>query len=665
MKTPKLVENDIYLEPYNEIITKRIERAKKKELELVGKDKLLHEVMNGYLYYGLHRHEDYWMFREWAPNATHVFIVGAFSGWLPVTNFELKKISNGNWKIKLPTDTLKHGDLYKLAIFWKDGNGERIPAWTRRVYQVPGTIMFNAQVWEPEIKYTWKNKYKNKHKYPLVYEAHVGMSSPEGKVSTYDEFRIHVLPHIAKAGYNTIQLMAIQEHPYYASFGYHVSSFFAVSFRQGTPDELKHLVDDAHGYGISVIMDLVHSHSVKNDVEGLSRFDGTLYQYFHDGTRGLHPAWDSRCFNYSKNEVLHFLLSNCKYWLDEFHFDGYRFDGVTSMLYNDHGLGTDFLAYDQYFDGTQDEDAITYLILANKLIHEFYPNAISVAEEMSGMPGLAAPLEDGGYGFDYRLAMGVPDFWIRQIKETMDEFWHVGDMFYRLTDKRNDEKVISYVESHDQALVGDQTMIFRLIGKYMYSEMHKTSQNILVDRGIALHKMIRLLTAACAGNGYLNFMGNEFGHPEWIDFPREGNNWSYDYARRQWPLIDNYSLRFHCLNDFDKDMISIIKYGNIYNFTPKPLIRNNEDQVLLFKRGKLYFVFNFSPTKSYVDYGFILPKGNYHIVLNSDSTKYNGFNRIEDTMNYATITTNKSTILRFYIPNQSCFVFEKKSSANN
>lgn len=659
MQNPKIIQNDPLLEPYAGIIISRLKKSRNKEKEMTKGKQTLSEIMNGYLFYGLHKHEKNWIFREWAPNATIIYLLGDFSEWKPHTDFKLQKTGNGNWEINVPLKTFKHGDLYKLLICWDGGCGERIPAWTRRVYQDQDTKIFTAQVWDPEIKYQWKHKYKNKHKNPLIYEAHVGMSSEEEKVASYDEFRLNVLPRIAKAGYNTIQLMAIQEHPYYGSFGYHVSSFFAPSFRQGTPDELKQLIDEIHAMGISVIMDIVHSHSVRNEVEGISRFDGTLYQYFHEGKRGLHPAWDSRCFDYSKNEVLHFLLSNCKYWLDEFHFDGYRFDGITSMLYNDHGLGTDFLSYNQYFSENQDEDAITYLMLANKLIHEFRPDAISIAEEMSGMPGIATTQANGGYGFDYRLALGVPDFWIKLIKETLDEHWHVGDMFYRLSDKRKDEKVISYAECHDQALVGDQTIIFRLIGTNMYSDMLLSSQNLLVDRGIALHKMIRLITIACAGNGYLNFMGNEFGHPEWIDFPRKGNNWSFQYARRQWPLVDEKLLRYHALNKFDHDMIALVKKEKIFDYEPEPIVRNNEDQVLLFKRGKLFFLFNFSPVNSYTDYGIAATFGDYKIILNSDAIKYNGHNRINDKMIYPAILINDTYYLCLYLPSQTCIVFIK------
>jgi 1,4-alpha-glucan branching enzyme len=260
-----------------------------------------------------------------------------------------------------------HGDLYRLRISGLGGEGDRIPSYARRVVQDPKTLIFNAQVWHRQA-ISLENRFKRPEEAPLIYEAHVGMAQEEEKIGSFREFTLNVLPRIADAGYNVLQLMAIQEHPYYGSFGYQVSNFFAPSSRYGTPEDLKLLIDTAHAQGLAVFMDLIHSHSVSNEVEGLSRFDGTPFQYFHEGPRGKHKAWDSRCFDYSKPQVLHFLLSNCRYWLDEFRFDGFRFDGVTSMIYLEHGLNSRvFTSYRDYFDGSVDEDALTYLALANRV----------------------------------------------------------------------------------------------------------------------------------------------------------------------------------------------------------------------------------------------------------------------------------------------------------
>ena len=499
----------------------------------------------------------------------------------------------------------------------------------------------------------------------LIYECHIGMSQDAEKVGTYTEFKDNVLPRIVKDGYNCIQIMAIQEHPYYGSFGYHVSSFFAPSSRFGTPEELKALIDAAHAKGVAVIMDIVHSHAVKNEVEGLGNLAGDPNQYFYPGERHEHPAWDSLCFDYGKDDVIHFLLSNCKYWLQEFHFDGFRFDGVTSMLYYSHGLGEAFGGYGDYFNGHEDDNAICYLTLANKLIHEVNPKAITIAEEVSGMPGLAAKFEDGGYGFDYRMAMNIPDFWIKIIKEQKDEDWKPSSIFWEVKNRRADEKTISYCESHDQALVGDKTIIFRLIDADMYWHFKKGDENDMAFRGIALHKMIRLATASTINGGYLNFMGNEFGHPEWIDFPREGNGWSYKYARRQWNLVDNKELDYHYLGDFDCEMLKVIKdERNFIRTAIQEVWHNDGDQVLAYMRGDLLFVFNFSPTKSFTDYGFLVPVGSYNIVLDTDNKAFggNGFNddALTHFTNYDPLYVNEhKEWLKLYLPARTALVLKK------
>ena len=662
--TPVIVQNDPWLAPYTDVIRRRQERIVKKEAELIVNSGTLSDFATGYLYFGLHRTPGGWVFREWAPNATRIYLVGDFNGWKELDNYQLERKDNGQWEIFLPEKALEHHQLYKLLIYWDGGSGYRIPSYANRVIQHKDSKGYDAQIWIPEKPFIWKNKSPEiPHFHPLIYESHIGMATEKEDIGSFNEFCDHILPRISTAGYNTVQLMAIQEHPYYGSFGYHVSNFFAASSRFGTPEDLKALIDKAHGMGLKVIMDLVHSHSVKNELEGLGTFDGSQTQYFHSGSRREHVAWDSLCFDYGRNEVIHFLLSNCKYWLDEFHFDGFRFDGITSMLYYDHGLSRNFTNYDMYFDGGQDEDAISYLVLANKLIHEFNPEAVTIAEEMSGMPGLAEPVENGGLGFDYRLAMGIPDYWIKIIKELSDENWNVSELFHELTSKRKDEKTIAYAESHDQALVGDKTIIFRLIDKEMYWHMDKLSQNLQVDRGIALHKIIRLITIATSGGGYLNFMGNEFGHPEWIDFPREGNNWSYKYARRQWILMDDKNLRYHFLSDFDMEMIRLFKDKEILEQPYCYLWTSNQgDQVLAFERMNHLFVFNFNPTRSFTEYGIIVNPGKYRIVLNTDSVRFGGFGHIDETILYFATKTGKLSSLhqiKLYLPSRTAIVLEK------
>ena len=665
----KLVANDPYLQPFESAIQGRFDYSYQKQEQITNGQPLV-DWANGYLYFGLHQTSKGWVMREWLPAASAVYILGDMNNWQKDEAYRLKRIDNGVWEGTWKRSQIKHQQYYKLLVEWDGGGGERIPAYANRVVQDEQTKLFSAQVWTPTA-YEWKNEaHPNIKKQSLfIYECHIGMSSEQPVVASYEHFRQEVLPRIANLGYNCIQIMAIQEHPYYGSFGYHVSSFFAASSRFGTPEELKALIDDAHGRGMAVIMDIVHSHSVKNEQEGLARQDGTPYQYFHDGPRREHPAWDSLCFNYQKNEVLHFLLSNCKYWLDEYRFDGFRFDGVTSMMYLSHGLGEDFNGYDCYYTPNADGDAICYLTLANQLIHDFVPNAITIAEDMSGMPGLAAPRKDGGIGFDYRMAMGIPDFWIKYIKEVKDEDWKAGHIFYEMTNRRGDERNISYAESHDQALVGDKTIIFRLVDSDMYWHFEHGHDTYMVNRGIALHKMIRLITASTANGGYLNFMGNEFGHPEWIDFPRQGNNWSYHYARRQWSLADNENFYYSDLNRFDKDMVHLLmteKYAaKPFMSSPIEVLWDKEgDQVHAFRRGNLIFVFNWSGQRSYFDYGILTEEGSYRVVLNTDNTAYAGFGLADDSVEHFTnpdplYQPDHKGWLKLYLPARSAVVLKK------
>ncbi len=663
----QLVKRDPWLEPFEAAIEGRHKQARKKLAELTADTNDLSAFATGHLYFGLHMTAEGWVLREWAPNATKIFLIGDFNQWQQTEAYELQRISDtGNWEIKLPHHLLKHGDLYKLSVHWQRGQGERIPAWADRVVQDDVTKIFSAQVWAPETPYSFKIKnFKPKTSPLLIYECHIGMAQEEEKVGSYTEFRTRILPRIARAGYNCIQIMAIQEHPYYGSFGYHVSNFFAASSRFGTPEELKQLIDEAHESGLAVIMDLVHSHAVKNEIEGLGNFAGDPSQYFYAGDRREHPAWDSLCFDYGKNEVLHFLLSNCKYWLEEFKFDGFRFDGVTSMLYYSHGLGEAFTHYADYYNGHQDDNAICYLTLANTLIHQVNPHAITIAEEVSGMPGLALPFADGGYGFDYRLAMNIPDFWIKLIKEQKDENWKPSTIFWELTNRRADELTVSYCESHDQALVGDKTIIFRLVDADMYWHFKKGDENFMAHRGIALHKIIRLLTASMINGGYLNFMGNEFGHPEWIDFPREGNGWSHKYARRQWSLVDDSTLCYHYLGDFDKALMTLIEGHQDFQQLPVVEVWHDDaDQVLAYSRGDLLFVVNLSPTRSYTDYGFRVPRGKYEVVLNTDAEAFGGNALSDDTLPHFTmpdplLDKDNKGWLKLYIPARSAVVLTK------
>ena len=615
-----ILDYDPYLEPFKEDLSLRLFEFARTKKRLLGTDGSLVDFANGYKYFGFQQESKHWTFREWAPNAKRAWLVGDFNNW--ENNFELKQAYGGTWEISIP-GMLPVGSKVKVKLLLPSGE---------TVYRVPSYIMFAVPNERHELdgvivqpKYDWKNKAPQLKEAPLIYEAHIGISTEEYKINSYKEFTRDVLPRIKKAGYNTIQLMAIMEHPLYASFGYQVSNFFAISSRFGQPEDLMELIDQAHGMGLRVLLDVVHSHAVKNIEDGLNYFDGTENQYFHEGERGNHPAWKTKLFNYGKDEVIHFLLSNLKFWLDTYHFDGFRFDGVTSMLYHDHGLGTAFTDYSKYFSLNTDIEAVTYLMLANELTHLFNPLATTIAEDMSAMPGMALPISSGGIGFDYRLSMGIPDFWIKQLKEKTDNSLDLLSLWWELTTRRPGEKNIGYSESHDQALVGDKTIMMWLADEEIYWKMDLNSQSLKIDRAIALHKLIRLITFSLAGEGYLNFMGNEFGHPEWLDFPRQENHDDFQHARRQWSLADNKDLRFQYLLAFDQAMINLERH---YKFleSPEPVQQlwiKNSDKLLAYQKGQLLFVFNFHP--SYEQELQLQFPEKPELIFDSDDQKFGGF----------------------------------------
>ena len=656
----KIFEYDANLKSFEADFDLRETRYRNKKAELLAKSKTLSEFANGHEYFGFHKTADGWFYREWAPGADALYLTGDFCGWdryaCPMT-----KLAGGVFELFLAgQQTLRDGMSVMTVVVREGRELERIPLYATRVVQNPIDYSWNAVIYDSEEPFRWTDKGFSPKKNLFIYECHIGMAQEEGKVGSYAEFTEKILPRIADLGYNAIQIMAIMEHPYYASFGYQGTNFFAPSSRFGRPEDLKNLVNTAHKMGIAVLLDVVHSHASKNTREGINEFDGTQHQFFHAGGRGNHSAWDTKCFNYDKNEVIHFLLSNLKYWQTAYHFDGFRFDGVTSMLYLDHGLGTAFTDNGKYFSMNTDVEAVTYLQLANDLIREVNPKAITIAEDTSALPGLCLPTKDGGLGFDYRLAMGEPDMWIRLLKETPDEYWDLNQIYYELSIRRPNEKVIGYCESHDQALVGDKTIMFRLCDQEMYWGMHKDYHSITIDRAMALHKMLRLLTMTLGGEGYLTFMGNEFGHPEWIDFPREGNGWSYHYCRRQWSLADNRDLKYGWLQDFDKAMVSIAKNHRVMGAKDRQLRLCNEDKTVVYKKGGCLFAFNFHPQTSYEGYFIPTPEtGEYQVICSTDDYCYGGFGRIYHQTYKAQKQRDGQVGFYVYLPSRTALVLKK------
>ncbi|KAF2671640.1 glycoside hydrolase [Microthyrium microscopicum] len=667
-----VVDLDPWLGPFKDSLKRRFSKAQKWIKTLDETEGGLEKFSRGYECYGfLVQPNNDILYREWAPNATKAFLIGDFNGW-DRHSHEMKKNQFGVFEILIPAangqPAIAHDSKIKISLEapMHGERLERLPAWIKRVTQdLNVSPVYDARFWNPpgSEKYVFRNQKPPHPKSVRIYEAHVGISSPEGKVATYKEFTHNILPRIRDLGYNTIQLMAIMEHAYYASFGYQINNFFAASSRYGFPDDLKELVDTAHGMGITVLLDVVHSHASKNVLDGLNEFDGSDHQYFHEGVKGRHELWDSRLFNYGHHEVLRFLLSNLRFWMDEYQFDGFRFDGVTSMLYLHHGIGTGFSGgYHEYFGDQVDEEGVVYLMLANEMLHNIYPDVITIAEDVSGMPALCLPLSLGGMGFDYRLAMAIPDLYIKWLKEKADIDWDMGHLCYTLTNRRHGEKTIAYAESHDQALVGDKSLMMWLCDAELYTNMSVMSpMTEVIGRGLALHKMIRLLTHGLGGEGYLNFEGNEFGHPEWLDFPREGNNNSFHYARRQFNLVDDPLLRYKFLNEFDSCMQNTeARYGWLAADQAYVSLKHDADKVIVFERAGLLWIFNFHPTESYTDYRVGVDRaGTYKIVVNTDAEQFGGFKNIDSASRFFTTDmpwNERKNFVQVYIPTRTAIV---------
>lgn len=663
----KLLEQDGYLKLHEREIRRRNTELRNWINKLNQLEGGLDEFTQGYKYYGLHIASDNSLVaREWAPGAQQLYLTGDFNNWQwEATPY--KKLPYGKWELTLPANPdgscpIKHLSEIKVIVRKQDGQlVDRLSPWAKYVVPPPKSLGVNYQqrVWHlpANERYTFRHKKPTRPRALRIYECHVGIATEELGVGTYKNFADNIVPRIKSLGYNTIQVMAIMEHAYYASFGYQVTSFFAASSRCGTPDELKYMVDKAHEAGLFVLLDVVHSHASKNTQDGLNQFDGTNACYFHDGSRGEHSLWDSRLFNYSEYEVLRFLLSNLRWWHDEYNFDGYRFDGVTSMLYHSRGIGEGFSGdYNEYFGLNVDTEALIYLAIANHFLHKLDPNVITIAEDVSGMPTLCRPTDECGVGFDYRLGMAIPDKWIQLLKTKKDEDWNIGNLVHTLTNRRWMENTVAYAESHDQALVGDKTIAFWLMDKEMYTHMSVLSEpNLIIDRGLALHKMIRLITHGLGGEAYLNFMGNEFGHPEWLDFPRIGNNESFHYARRQWHLVDDQTLKYRFLNEFDRAMHHTEEKYHWLDCLPAYVSwKHEDDKVIAFERNNLLFIFNFHNSKSFTDYRIgVELAGKYKVILSTDDKEFGGFDRIDKNVEHHTFPegwAGRRNYMQLYIP---------------
>lgn len=641
---PRNPLEDPELAPYRDFFLQRCSRFEQEKTRIEKNFGSLKAYSDIYTHFGPHlikgKDGNFWRWREYMPHATEIWLTTSKLNFKRNAQYRFTNKGNGEFELTLPQEALPHGEYVELRVQGpmppqkSDGSipelpvpMRRVPAFAQWVEQDPHVPeQWCARIWAPENPYQFKHHRRGLLQFPRIYEAHVGMAQSSlqhfgESVGTYDYFRRFVLPRIREDGYTAVQLMGILEHPLYKSFGYQVSSYYAPSSRYGNPDQFKELVDAAHGLGLAVILDITHGHACANTEQGLACYDGSNYFF-----SAKYNQWGTPSFDYGNEMARRFLLSNCRYWMEEFRIDGFRFDAVGNMLYIDHGVNDSFSHVGRCFygkDGQPREDVYgeLYLCLANDLIHNMDEHAITIAEEFSGMPGLTCSPAEGGLGFDYRFAMGIPDFWAKAIENPKD----MGSMWYEMTNHRPYDRTISYVECHDQCINGDDAMIWRLLGDSMYRYMGASSETWNISRGLAFYRLMRLLTLTAADAGYLNFMGNEFGHPEWLD--------AEEHAHRQWHLADQPDLKYASLAAWDKAQLNILVGQHLDDFLQQPMFRfiHEDMRLLAFERGHLLFVFNFHETEPRENLLFAVTPGKYIEILSSDQKKFGGHGNLEIT----------------------------------
>ncbi|XP_058788144.1 1,4-alpha-glucan-branching enzyme 3, chloroplastic/amyloplastic [Vicia villosa] len=520
---------------------------------------------------------------------------------------------------------IPHGSKYRVYFNTTNGPLERVPAWATYVQPELDGRQAYAIHWEPppEDVYKWKNQSPKVPKSLRIYEAHIGISGSEPKISSFNDFTDKTLPYIKEAGYNAIQLIGVVEHKDYFTVGYRVTNFYATSSRYGTPDDFKRLVDEAHGLGLLVFMEIVHSYAAADEMVGLSLFDGSNDCYFHSGKRGQHKFWGTRMFKYGDVDVLHFLLSNLNWWIEEYQIDGFQFHSLSSMIYTHNGFASFTGDLEEYSNQYVDKDALLYLIMANEILHVLHPNIITIAEDATYYPGLCEPTSQGGLGFDYYVNLSAPEMWSTFLETVPDHEWSMTKIVNTLVSKKeNANKMLLYAENHNQSISGRRSLAEVLFGEIdEHSEHYKES----LLRGSSLHKMIRLITLTIGGRAYMNFMGNEFGHPKRVEFPTSSNDYSYSLANRQWDLLEKDGVH-RDLFTFDKDMMRLDKNERVLSRGfPSFHHVNDSSKVISYVRGPLLFIFNFHPTDSYDSYTVgVEEAGEYQLILNTDEIKYAG-----------------------------------------
>jgi 1,4-alpha-glucan branching enzyme len=549
-------------------------------------------------------------FAVWAPNARFVGVIGTFNGW----NCQpLHRIDDGTGRWMGTIENARPGDFYKYRV--QDAHGQwtdKADPYAFRAEHPPGTA---SQVWE--LSHEWGDRewmaqrgQRQSHRAPMsIYEVHLGSWQREenGRFLNYRDVAQRLATHCHNMGFTHVELLPVTEHPFYGSWGYQTTGYFAPTARYGTPQDLMVLVDTLHQHGIGVILDWVASH-FPSDAHGLARFDGTELYEHADPRKGFHPQWRSLIFNYGRYEVRDFLISNALFWLEKYHFDGLRVDAVASMLYLDFARNPGEWVPNQH-GGNQNLEAVHFLQDLNSAVYAQFPDVHMIAEESTAWPGVSRPVHFGGLGFGMKWNMGWMNDTLRYMaRPHFFRRWHGDDIRFSSVYAFSENYVLPL--SHDEVVYGKGSLLARQPG----DEWQRFAGLRTLYGYMWAHPGKKLL-----------FMGGEFGqYEEWHhERTLDWHLWARPYHRgvARWVADLNAAYRrLPALHVHDFESVG---------FDWLPLAHPDPDILAFVRRGEpeqplAVAVVNMTPQPRYGIRLGVPRAGAWYEVLNSDAAVYGG-----------------------------------------
>ena len=553
-------------------------------------------------------------FAVWAPNAKSVSVIGGFNGWNTGTHpLASRWDSSGVWEGWIPN--VGRGELYKYSIETAFGPRiEKADPFALWCEVAPKTASIVWDTWYEWSDSEWMKKRKENNKLGApfsVYEVHLGAwrrdpSDPE-RFLTYKEIAQSLVPYVKEMGFTHVELMPIMEHPYPPSWGYQLTGYFSVASRMGTPQELMYLVDELHKAEVGVIMDWVPSH-FPGDAHGLFRFDGTALYEHEDPRKGYHPDWKSYIFNYGRNEVRSFLISNALFWLDRYHADGLRVDAVASMLYLDYSRNHGEWIPNE-FGGRENLEAISLLREMNMAAYKEFPDIQTIAEESTAFPGVSKPVFVGGLGFGMKWMMGWMNDTLNYFsKDPAFRKWHQDQLTFSLVYAFSENFMLPL--SHDEVVYGKQSLVNKMPG----DEWQRFANLRLLFAYMFTHPGTKLV-----------FMGGEFGQTAEWNFSR-----SLDWHLTDLPQHKGIQECVKDLNALYKNELALHEFSFSHEGFEWIDTQDRENSVLIYTRKSsdktqnLVVILNLTPVTR-LSYRVGVPSaGEWVQLFSSDETRYFG-----------------------------------------